>query len=93
VLTWVTVAAVIMVEEVEAYKPAPTPYRHAAARLGADPAELTLIAAHGWDVVGARAAGRGAVWVERLERRWPLPLPQPATAPDLERGAEIAVSG
>jgi 2-haloacid dehalogenase len=86
------VAAVLTVEEVEAYKPAAAPYRYAADRLGVAPQELTLIAAHAWDVVGARAAGLEAVWVERLERRWPFPLPQPASAPDLERAAEIAVS-
>ncbi len=87
------VADVLTVEEVEAYKPAPAPYLHAAARLGVEPAELTLVAAHGWDVVGARAAGLGAVWVDRLERRWPFPLPDPPTAPDLVQAVEIALSG
>jgi 2-haloacid dehalogenase len=74
------VDAFISVDEVGAYKPAPAPYRHAAARLGVDPAGLALIAAHAWDVVGARNAGLGAVWVDRLERRWPFPLPEPQRA-------------
>ncbi len=77
------VEAIITVEEVRAYKPAPQPYRHAATRLGLEPGEVSLIAAHGWDVLGARNAGLGAVWVDRLERRWPLPLPEPPRAPGL----------
>lgn len=31
-----------------------------------------LIAAHGWDNAGARAAGVRAIWVDREEREWPL---------------------
>jgi 2-haloacid dehalogenase len=87
------VTAVVSVDEVRAFKPAPAPYRLVAERLGAEPAALTLIAAHGWDVVGAGAAGLGAVWVDRLERRWPFPLPAPRTARDLETAAAIALSG
>lgn len=77
------VDAFISVDEVRAYKPAAAPYRHAAGRLGVDVADLALIAAHGWDVLGARSAGLQAVWVERLERRWPLPLPEPERASGL----------
>lgn len=86
------VVEVITVDEVEAYKPAAAPYLHAAERLGAEPAELALVAAHGWDVLGARAAGLGAVWVDRLEGRWPFPIPQPPTASDLAQAVEIALS-
>ncbi len=68
------VDAAISVDEVRAYKPAPEPYRHAARRLGVEPHDVYLVAAHGWDVVGARNAGLEAVWVDRLERRWPFPL-------------------
>lgn len=87
------VAEVITVDEVEAFKPAAAPYRRAVDRLGAEPGDVTLIAAHGWDVIGARAAGLGAVWIDRLERRWPLPLPEPPTAPDLPRAVELALAG
>lgn len=86
------VAEVVTVDEVEAYKPAAAPYLHAAERLRAELAELTLVAAHGWDVVGARAAGLGAVWVDRLERSWPFPTPEPPTASDLAQAVEIALS-
>ncbi|MFN2469162.1 MAG: haloacid dehalogenase type II [Gaiellaceae bacterium] len=87
------VAAVITVDEVKAYKPARAPYLHAAERLGAEPRQLTLIAAHGWDVIGARAAGLGAIWIDRLERRWPFPLPDAPRAPDLARAVELALAG
>jgi 2-haloacid dehalogenase len=86
------VEAVITVDEVEAYKPAAAPYRHAAGRLEADPGELTLIAAHAWDVVGARAAGLGTVWIDRLERRWSFPLPEPSRASNLVEAADRALA-
>jgi 2-haloacid dehalogenase len=87
------VVAVITVEEVEAYKPAAAPYRHAAERLGVPPEQLTLIAAHGWDVLGARAAGLRGIWIDRLERRWPFPLDEPPRASDLREAVELALTG
>ncbi|MBA2536590.1 MAG: haloacid dehalogenase type II [Actinobacteria bacterium] len=81
--------AFISVDEVRQYKPAPAPYRHAAARLGVEIADLALVAAHGWDVVGARSAGLDAVWVDRLERRWPFPLPEPKRASGLVEAIEL----
>lgn len=56
------------------------------------PAErVTLIAAHAWDVVGARAAGLEAVWVERLEHRWPLPVPEAPKAADPHEAAALVL--
>jgi 2-haloacid dehalogenase len=63
------------VEEVSAYKPDARPYGHVLAELELEAADATLIAAYAWDVVGARAAALRAIWVARLERRWPFPLP------------------
>jgi hypothetical protein len=55
----------------------PEPYRMAAARLA--PADVLLIAAHAWDVTGARAAGCQAAFVAR-----PGKVPDPlADPPDL----------
>ena len=85
------VDAFISVDEVRAYKPAPAPYRHAAERLGVDVAEVVLIAAHGWDVVGARNAGLQAIWVDRLERRWPFPLPEPERASGVAEAVGLVV--
>ena len=85
------VDAAISVDEVRKYKPAPEPYRHAADRLGIEPGDLWLVAAHGWDVLGARNAGLQAVWVDRLERRWPFPLPEPARAPGLVEAVALVL--
>jgi 2-haloacid dehalogenase len=86
------VAEIVSAEEVEIYKPHPAVYRHAAERIGVAPKNLTLIAAHAWDVVGAKAAGLDAVWVDRLEHEWPLPKGKPRrAASDLEDAARIAV--
>src|ERR687892_377802 len=86
------VQRVITVDEVEAYKPHREPYLHAARLLGLPPAALTLIAAHGWDVVGARAAGLGVVWIDRLEKRWPFPTDEPPSAHDLVSAVELALA-
>jgi 2-haloacid dehalogenase len=56
---------ILSADEVGRLKPAPEPYRHAADRLDIDIGELTLVAAHGWDCAGARAAGARAVLVRR----------------------------
>jgi 2-haloacid dehalogenase len=83
---------VVSVEEVRAYKPHPAPYRSVLELLELPPERVTLVAAHGWDVLGARAVGMGAVWVDRVEHRWPFPSPEPTRAPDLERAVEVALS-
>lgn len=85
------VALVVSVEEVGAYKPDGRTYARVLERLGAEASEAILVAAHGWDCAGARAAGLGAVWVSRLERRWPMPAPQPPTAADLPGAVALAL--
>jgi 2-haloacid dehalogenase len=82
---------VVSVEEVRAYKPHPAPYRHVVELLELPPERVTLVAAHGCDVLGARAAGLRAVWVDRVEHRWPFPSEEPPRAPDLERAVELAL--
>jgi 2-haloacid dehalogenase len=82
---------VVSVEEVRAYKPHPAPYRRVLELLELPPERVTLVAAHGWDVLGARAAGLDAVWVDRVEHRWPFPSPEEPRAPDLERAVELAL--
>src|SRR5262249_58158864 len=83
---------VFSVEEVRAYKPDPRPYRYLLDQLATDAADAVLIAAHAWDVLGARAVGMRALWIARLERRWPLPLPQAETVRSLIEAAERAAA-
>jgi 2-haloacid dehalogenase len=75
------VERVFGVDEVEAYKPDPRPYRLVLDALG----EATLVAAHAWDVVGAVRAGMDAIWINGGERVWPFPdeLSAHVTVPSL----------
>jgi 2-haloacid dehalogenase len=83
------IETILSCEEVRVYKPAREPYELARRRLG----ECVLVAAHGWDVVGARAAGLRAVWVASAEREWPLAGIEPAErAPSLAEAAAQARS-
>jgi 2-haloacid dehalogenase len=82
------VAHVFTTEEVEAYKPDPRPYRHVCESLGIEPPQAVLVAAHAWDVAGAKATGYEAIWIDRTERCWPLPGDEPdRRAHDLEDAA------
>jgi 2-haloacid dehalogenase len=82
------------VEEVGAYKPHPSVYGLVSGL--ANGSRALLVAAHAWDVYGARAAGLDAVWVRRTPAPWPFPDDEPHHAPDLEtavRGAPAWTSG
>lgn len=78
------VEQVVSVEAVRRWKPAPEPYRHAAATCGVPPERMALVAAHGWDTHGAHRAGLVASWVSRLEGHWNEVFDPPdVTGPDL----------
>ncbi len=70
---------VVSVDAGPTFKPDGAAYRAAALQVGQAPSALTLVAAHDWDVAGARAAGLRAVFVQRGGPAWWLPLPQGAT--------------
>ncbi len=57
--------AIISVAEVGAFKPHPAVYRHAATRLGLEPAQCLMVSANSFDVLGARACGFRAAFVNR----------------------------
>jgi 2-haloacid dehalogenase len=64
-------------ETVKRHKPAQEAYHFVAKELGADPAEMCLVACHVWDTVGALSAGWQAALILRP---WNAPLevgPQP----------------
>jgi 2-haloacid dehalogenase len=78
------VGRVISVDEVGVWKPAPTPYLHAAATLGVEPGQLAMVAVHAWDVHGAVRAGLVGGWASRLEGTYPPTF----DAPDVQ-GADL----
>jgi len=81
--------AVYSADEVRALKPAPEPYRMVAARTGVPIGEVRMVAAHGWDIAGALAAGCRAAFVARPGAVLYAHGPQPdVIAPDLARVAD-----
>jgi 2-haloacid dehalogenase len=55
----------LSVDAVKQFKPAPSAYHSAAARLGVAVDQVRLVAAHSWDVGGALRAGCAAAFVAR----------------------------
>ncbi len=76
---------VFSADSVRRLKPAPEPYWMVAEQLGVPQSEVTLVAAHAWDIAGAASAGCGTVFVAR-----PGMVTDPlATPPDII-GADLA---
>jgi 2-haloacid dehalogenase len=69
---------IITVEEVRKFKPAAEVYRHLAEKVGVDPQDekalenVWLVSGNPFDIVGARAFGMNAIWVNRKggKRGW-----------------------
>ncbi|MFB3430271.1 MAG: haloacid dehalogenase type II [Phycisphaerales bacterium] len=55
----------LSIEDIQLYKPHAETYRWAAEQMGVRPEETMMVAAHGWDIAGAKAAGMRAVFVAR----------------------------
>ena len=81
------VERVMGIEEVERWKPRREVYLHAAATLGCSPGQLALVAAHGWDVQGARRAGLRAGYVARGG----APYPAAMEPPEVKGGSLVEV--
>jgi len=62
------------VDAVRRFKPHPACYLQVAHALAVDPAQLCLVACHGWDTLGARAIGCQAAFFARPGNA-PMPLP------------------
>ncbi|THB82857.1 haloacid dehalogenase type II [Pantoea allii] len=70
---------ILSVEQVQVYKPDLRVYQWAMKEMGKPVAECMMVAAHGWDVGGAKRAGMKTAFVSRKgEALYPL-----APAPDL----------
>ncbi len=65
-----TFTKILSVEAVQRFKPHPAVYRYAAAELGAEPADCTMIAAHDWDIAGAMRTGSTGVFIDRGKQSW-----------------------
>jgi 2-haloacid dehalogenase len=77
-------AHVIGTDQVGVFKPDARVYRHGLAVIGAAPGAATMVAAHWWDLRGARAVGMRVAWVSRGEGALSSLLPDPdARGPDL----------
>ena len=71
---------IISVEKAGAFKPHPAVYRTAARILGKSPGEIMMVAAHSFDITGARACGYRAAYVNRYD----LPNEESPYLPDFE---------
>jgi 2-haloacid dehalogenase len=60
-------AHVVGTDQVGVFKPDARVYRHGLAAIGAEPGDATMVAAHWWDLRGARAVGMRVAWVGRGE--------------------------
>ena len=71
--------AIISVDQVGAFKPSPGIYRKAIQRLGCEPGEIMMVAAHAFDILGAQACGFKAAYVNRYN----LPTEDSEYQPDI----------
>ncbi len=62
--------AIISVDEAGAFKPHPSVYRHAARKLGLEPHACLMVSSNSFDVLGARACGYRAAFVNRRDLPW-----------------------
>jgi 2-haloacid dehalogenase len=71
-------------DEVQHFKPAPEPYRMLAQKLGIGIGEITLVAAHAWDIAGATWVGCQTAFIRRPGQHLSEVSPTPnLTANDL----------
>ncbi len=80
---------ILSADSVRRYKPAPEPYAMAAERLELAPGDMLFVAAHDWDVTGARNAGYRTAFVARHGTSLnPLDAPPERVVPDVRVLAE-----
>jgi 2-haloacid dehalogenase len=76
---------VFSADSVRQLKPALEPYRMVAERLGVPISDVTLVAAHAWDIAGAASAGCATAFVAR-----PGMVVDPLVAPPTISGVDLA---
>lgn len=65
------VEVIVSADDVGLWKPRRELYQQVANVMSMEPADITLVSAHAWDVHGAREAWLGGAWVRREERVYP----------------------
>ncbi len=75
----ITFDAIISVDQVGAFKPSPGIYRKAIQRLGCEPGEIMMVAAHAFDILGAQTCGFKGAYVNRYN----LPTEDSEYQPDI----------
>ena len=86
------VEAVLSIEDARHWKPHAAAYQYAERKLGLGADKLALVAAHAWDVQGARRAGWRAGWVSRLEKQFhPAMSPADGTGGTVEETVRALV--
>jgi len=83
--------AILSVDEVRRFKPAPAPYRMAARHLQVTMPELRMVAAHDWDIIGAMAAGCRGAFVARGGAAFPAHTPRPDVCESSLEGVAEAI--
>ena len=63
----------LSVDEVGRFKPAPETYIMASVRTGVELDQMLMVAAHDWDIIGARSVGMPGAYISRLGAVWSLP--------------------
>jgi 2-haloacid dehalogenase len=80
-------------ETIRAWKPSREAYLWAAGTCDVAPGRMALVAAHGWDVLGAQRAGLTGAWFPRGERSYPAVYDAPhVSAGDLAEAVEALVA-
>jgi len=72
--------ALISVQKAGVFKPHPAVYRTGAMVIGKEPHEIMMVAAHAFDIIGARACGYRWAYVNRYR----LPYEESPYQPDIE---------
>lgn len=85
---------VFSVDAVSKYKPAAEAYKYVAEKVGVKTSQLTMITAHPWDLIGAKAAGCDVAFLQRTGTAWfPLTEKPALTARSLPELAQQLIAG
>lgn len=81
------VTAIVSVEDVKVFKPRREVYDEAVRVAGVEASRMALVAVHGWDVNGAKAAGLTTAYVSAEQ-----PFPPVMRAPDVNAASLLAAA-